>query len=132
MNSIYYGIVEDRDDPLKIGRVRVRIHQIHSDDKQLLSTPDLPWSQVIHPTTSASLSGIGTQHGLVEGSTVAGFFRDDEMQDFVVFGSTAGYPQQGSRITAPKGEQLGRTSSRGFNDPRRVKLADYNGTPDFP
>ena len=40
------------------------------------------------------------------------------------------YPQQGSRITAPKGEQLGRTSSRGFNDPRRIKLADYNGTPD--
>ena len=132
MTNIYYGIVEDRDDPLKIGRVRVRIHQIHSDDKQLLSTPDLPWSQVIHPTTSASLSGLGTQHGLVEGSTVAGFFRDDEMQDFVVFGSTAGYPQQGSRITAPKGEQLGRTSSRGFNDPRRIKLADYNGTPDGP
>ena len=70
MNSIYYGIT-----PLKIGRVRVRIHQIHS-----ITT----WSQVIQ---LASLSGIGTQHGLVEGSTVAGFFRDDEMQDFVVFGS---------------------------------------------
>ena len=30
----FYGIVEDRNDPLKIGRVRVRIHGFHTDDKQ--------------------------------------------------------------------------------------------------
>lgn len=133
MNTNYfYGIVEDRDDPLKIGRVRVRVHQIHTDDKQLIATPDLPWSQVILPTTSASLSGFGTQHGLIEGSTVIGFFRDNEMQDFVVMGSAAGIPQKGGRITAPKGEQLGRSSSRGFNDPRKFELSDYEGTPDGP
>ena len=29
----FFGIVEDRHDPLKIGRVRVRIHGIHTDNK---------------------------------------------------------------------------------------------------
>ena len=31
----FYGIVEDRQDPLKVGRVRDRIHGIHTDDKLL-------------------------------------------------------------------------------------------------
>ena len=74
----FYGIVEDRNDPLMVGRVRVRIHGIHSENKQYIATPDLPWAQVLLPTTSAGLSGIGTQHGLIEGSTVFGFFRDGE------------------------------------------------------
>ena len=30
----FYGIVEDRNDPLMVGRVRVRIHGIHSENKQ--------------------------------------------------------------------------------------------------
>jgi len=96
----FYGIVEDRQDPLKIGRVRVRVHGIHTDVKALIATPDLPWSQVILPTTGAGLSGFGTQHGLVEGSTVIGFFRDnDVMQDYVVTGVAAGIPQAGYKET---------------------------------
>ena len=35
-----YGVVEDRNDPLKIGRVRVRVHGYHTDDKTLISSPD--------------------------------------------------------------------------------------------
>ena len=34
----FYGIVEDRQDPLMVGRVRVRIHGIHTDDKLLIAT----------------------------------------------------------------------------------------------
>ena len=34
----FYGIVEDRQDPLKVGRVRVRIHGIHTDDKLLIAS----------------------------------------------------------------------------------------------
>ena len=36
----FYGIVEDRQDPLKVGRVRVRIHGIHTDDKLLIATAE--------------------------------------------------------------------------------------------
>ena len=35
-----FGIVEDRNDPLKIGRVRVRVHGYHTDNKGLISSAD--------------------------------------------------------------------------------------------
>lgn len=128
----FYGIVEDRQDPLKIGRVRVRVHGIHTDVKALIATPDLPWSQVILPTTGAGLSGFGTQHGLVEGSTVIGFFRDnDVMQDYVVTGVAAGIPQAGYKETITD-ELLERGIDKGFNDPRGLTLDAYTDKPDGP
>ena len=127
----FFGIVEDRNDPLKIGRVRVRIHGIHTDNKLELSTPDLPWAQVLLPTTSAGLSGIGMQHGLVEGTTVFGYFRDSASQDPIVFGVATGIPQSGYKVDA-FGNELTRSVEKGFNDPRRLTVADYEGTPDAP
>ena len=99
MTNWYYGIVEDRNDPLRVGRVRVRVHGVHTDNKQFISTPDLPWSQVVMPSSSASLSGFGHSHGLVEGTSVFGMYRDDDMQDFIVFGSIMGISQKGCKET---------------------------------
>ena len=126
----YYGIVEDRQDPLKIGRVRVRVHGIHTETKKDLSTPDLPWAQVMLPTTSAGLSGFGTQHGLVEGSSVLVIFKDDKtFQLPVVIGSTAGIPADGYKQDG-LGKLIKRKVDDGFNDPRRLEVKDYKGTPD--
>ena len=96
----FTGVVEDRADPKALNRVRIRIYGAHTHDKQLIATPDLPWSEVMMPTTSASLSGLGkTTHGLVEGSTVMGFYRDSlDQQDPVVIGSLVGQPQSFYRI----------------------------------
>ena len=129
MNNWYYGIVEDRNDPLQIGRVRVRVHGVHTDNKQFIASPDLPWSQVLMPTSSASLSGFGHSHGLVEGTSVFGMFRDNDMQDFVVFGSILGVSQKGYKET-PSGEIVDRSVDAGFNDPRRDKAKDYDDTLD--
>jgi len=128
----FYGIVEDRQDPLKVGRVRVRIHGIHSENKQYIATPDLPWAQVLLPTTTAGLSRIGTQHGLIEGSTVFGFFRDGKTrQDPVITHVSAGIPQKGYKETT-KDELLNRNIEKGFNDPRRLTVDEYKDTPDGP
>ena len=54
----FTGVVEDRNDPLFLNRVRVRIYGNHTHDKQLIATPDLPWSDVMMPTTSPSLFSI--------------------------------------------------------------------------
>jgi len=126
----FYGIVEDRNDPLKIGRVRVRCHGIHTDDKAKISTADLPWAQVLLPTTEAAISGVGTQHGLVEGSTVFGFFRDAETrQDPVVTHSAAGMPSTFYKKDK-EGKEIERKTSAGFNDPRKLTKGDYAGTND--
>ena len=89
--KFFVGVVEDIHDPLKAGRVRVRIFGYHTDDKTVLPTSDLSWSVPIMPITRASMSGKGTTPiGLVSGSWVTGFFLDTDMQQTAVFGTFSG------------------------------------------
>ena len=90
----FAGVVEDRADPLKLGRVRVRCLGYHTENKEALPTADLPWAHPLLPITSSGVSGIGqTPLGLLEGSWVIGFFRDaDTKQDAVILGSLPGKP----------------------------------------
>ena len=123
-SNFFTGVVEDRNDPLQVGRVRVRIYGLHTDDKSLIGTPDLPWCDVLMPTSTASLSGLGlSPHGLVEGTTVMGMFRDEsDMQDFVVMGSLFGLPSDKWKIPNGDGTNaISRSADHGFNDPRRDK-----------
>lgn len=103
----WHGVVEDVTDPLKLGRVRVRVFGYHSDDIVELPVSSLPWAYPMQPITSAALSGIGTSPtGLLSGSHVFGFFRDGpEAQDPIVIGSFSGIPRT---EVDPK---------KGFNDP---------------
>ena len=76
----FVGVVEDRQDPKTLGRLRVRCLGYHTEDFIKLPTSDLPWSHVMNPITSATVSGIGqTPLGAVEGTWVVGFFQDGAM-----------------------------------------------------
>ena len=107
----FAGVVEDRQDPLKLGRVRVRCLGYHTEDKNALPTTDLPWAHPLLPITSSGVSGIGqTPLGLVEGSWVIGFFRDaDTKQDAVILGALPGKP------TTTGAQNL--AEGLGFSDP---------------
>ena len=75
----FIGVVEDRDDPDKIGRVRVRCVGYHTDNKNKIPTADLPWAHIMHPVTDPSMNGMGnTPSFMVEGTWVVGFFMDAE------------------------------------------------------
>ena len=102
------GVVEDRNDPLMIGRCRVRILGWHTADKAELPTDMLPWAQVLMPITSASQTGVGyAPVGPVEGTWVMGFYRDGELaQEPVMVGTLPGVPEKFAKINT------------GFNDPR--------------
>ena len=85
------GVVEDRHDPEKIGRVRVRWLGIHTEDKQKIMTKDLPWSQIVVPPTGNSIAGVGDSSNLLEGTWVIGFAKDsDLLQDWFVMGALPG------------------------------------------
>ena len=93
---LYTGCVENRNDPLKLGRCQVRVVGIHTHDKTLLPTEDLPWAYPLQPITSAAISGIGySPLGVVEGSWVVVMFRDpDELQQIIILGTVGGIPQE--------------------------------------
>ena len=103
----FIGVVEDRNDPSKLGRVKVRCLGFHSEDKNDIPTQDLPWAHVMHPVTDPSMQGMGnTPSFLVEGTWVVGFFRDaKEKQQPIIMGTLPGYPQTVSNTRI------------GFNDP---------------
>jgi len=103
----FVGVVEDRDDPVQLGRLRVRVFGHHTDDKSKIKTEDLPWAQVMNGVQSASVNGLGfSPTGIVEGSWVIGFFMDGERaQEPVIMGTLPGIPSQ---VADP---------TKGFNDP---------------
>ena len=99
----WYGVVEDRADPLELGRVRVRCYGWHTDNLDDLPVKDLPWAQPVQDITSAAISGIGkSATGIVEGTWVVGFFADgEEAQRPIVMGTLAGIPTE--TPDSPKG-----------------------------
>ena len=81
----FFGIVEDINDPLHLGRVKVRILNEHDD---YVRTEDLTWSHMMMPVTSASLHGAGDTPRLSLGTNVVGFFIDtNEKQLSMIMGS---------------------------------------------
>ena len=55
----WQGVVEDRYDPLYLGRCRIRILGWHTEDKTDMPTESLPWAYPIQPITSAAQTGVG-------------------------------------------------------------------------
>jgi predicted chitinase len=87
----WFGVVEDRDDPLRMGRCRVRIMGYHIDSKEILPTEDLPWAFPIMPANNPSISGTGTSsNGVVTGTWVVGFFADGSDGQHPMFFGTVG------------------------------------------
>ena len=90
---MFFGVVESRDDPMRLGRCKVRIVGIHPDDKTLVSTDDLPWAYPIMPVLSSAASSASghTPVGPVEGTHVIGFFADGmDRQIPMFFGTLTG------------------------------------------
>ena len=113
----WQGVVEDRHDPLYLGRCRVRILGWHTEDRGQMPSESLPWAYPVQPITSAAQTGVGiSPTGPVEGTWVVGFFRDGEdAQEPVFFGTLGGIP-------APLDNKVG------FSDPRQT-LADFDEHP---
>ena len=103
----FVGVVEDRLDPKHLGRLRVRCLGYHTDNLGKLPTSDLPWSHVMNPITSATVSGVGQSPlGAVEGSWVMGYFRDGSAaQEPIIIGTLPGIPSSLPVKDADKGYQ---------------------------
>jgi hypothetical protein len=127
----WIGVVEDRNDPEKLGRCKVRIFGYHTDSKVLLPTTDLPWAIPILPITSASTSGIGQAPiGPVTGTWVIGFFLDGEdMQQPAFFGTIGTKTAQTTFAAADVKPEVQNRNDGFLKDSDGNQVLDGAGTP---
>ena len=112
----FVGVVEDNNDPDKLGRVKVRAYGFHTKDKTDIPTDSLPWASVMAPTNDTSMQGIGKFSKLVNGTWVVGFYMDAaEMQNPIVMGTLKGKPSY-------------KDSRFGFSDPNDVYPEQKNSS----
>ena len=127
----WIGVVEDRMDPEKQGRCRVRIFGYHTDSRELLPTKDLPWAIPIQPITSAATSGIGSSPlGPLEGTWVIGFFLDGEdCQQPAIFGTIASKAAKQAFTATSEVPLINNTNSGVLRDSSGNIVTDSNGNP---
>ena len=135
----FFGKVEDRDDPKKIGRVRLRIYNVHpfktSGEPDIVSVPTshLPWAMPVNSIASAGIidsskDGVGiSPTGMMVGTTVFGFFADgNECQMPIVLGTIAGLVGKDEDNELPK-------SATGINSAANLKASKrISGASPFP
>ena len=104
-----YGVVENRNDPLKLGRVKCRFLGWHTESKIDMPTDMLPWSTPLLPVDDGR-----SVVGLREGDWVVAIFKDGiTAQEPLILGKVLGI----SEIEADP--------SKGFNDPRIPELGGH-------
>jgi hypothetical protein len=115
----WIGFVENRNDPLKLGRVKVRCVGWHADNKMQLPTDALPWAQVSLPT-----NGVNT-YSPKEGEMVFGFFMDGPMaQEPIVLGVFPSIPLKAANIQEAFSDP--RTAAQLASAPRAPESKTYN------
>jgi hypothetical protein len=87
----WIGIVEDINDPLTLGRCKVRCFGYHPAKKtDLVPTQDLPWALTIHPLNTPNLYGTPSL-----GEWVFGFFLDSlSAQEPAILGYLPAIPEE--------------------------------------
>ena len=106
----WIGVVEDRNDPEQLGRVRVRCFGWHTEKKEKIPTDALPWAHPVIPINNPN------SYTPKEGDMVFGFFIDgDNAQNPAIMGVLPGKPDK-----KPNGQF-------GFSDP-----ANLSGRPKKP
>lgn len=81
------GVIESNDDPMGLGRCRVRIFGIHTEDKTQLPTDMLPWATLLAPNL-----GMSSAAGLLPGSWVLIDYYDNHKQMPIMMGGVGNLP----------------------------------------
>lgn len=103
----FVGQVVSRDDPLMLGRLKVRILKDHGT-KDDIPDDDLPWSSIIMPVTKSSTlveggNAVGSFSLPINGTWVIGFYADGfEKQQPMIWGTIPGAPLGASGEVDPR------------------------------
>jgi hypothetical protein len=114
----FFGVVVNVNDPLKVGRVRVRIFGVHNES--LLEVPEesLPWAMTVTPPNEDGVSGLGRTLGIKPGAYVVGFFIDGvQSQVPIVLGSMPRFDRATQGQTGAGSDQPFSSTTGSANSP---------------
>jgi hypothetical protein len=115
----WIGVIEDRNDPEKLGRCRVRVFGLHTDDTSLIPTEDLPWAIPVY-----SVNNNDAFSAPREGEYVVGFFLDGSFsQTPAILGVLPGLNKQNPPETRGFGDL--RNPAKIRNSPKKPVAIDY-------
>lgn len=72
----FIGRIVSIQDPMQLGRVKVRIMGIHTENTNDIPDSALPWAQTILPITEGGTNGLGIHTGIQVNARVFGIFLD--------------------------------------------------------
>jgi hypothetical protein len=103
----FFGTIINAQPPTGLeGRVKIRINGVHNPEISEIPEKDLPWAQVLVPSTEGGISGYGRIPQMLAGSFVFGVFLDGVSSQIpLVLGSLP-------RTEFPTSTQTGRVSDR--------------------
>ena len=134
LTGFFRGVCEDVNDPLKAGRIRVRIFGIHTpkvikSDIEGIPTDELPWAEPCMPIQEGSISGFGIWAVPLQGSHVMVFFENSNPSQPRYFASMPGIPE--SRESYSNNNRATSKRTDGFRDPDgKYPLNSRLGEPD--
>lgn len=122
----WIGVVEDRVDPLNLGRCKVRIFGSHTDNLQEIPTSELPWATPLYPVNDSR--SFSTP---MEGDYVFGFFLDGlASQAPAMLGVFPAIPQQEPDAVAGRGFYAkAKFTNSDIKENDAVKPVVYTDTP---
>jgi hypothetical protein len=120
---------------LKAGRVRVRVHGLHTpklikSDTEGIPTNELPWAEPCFPIQEGSISGFGMWSVPLQGSHVMLFFENSNPSQPRYFASMPGIPE--SKESYKNNNRVTSKRTDGFRDPDGKYPTQWRlGEPDF-
>ena len=95
--NFYRGVVEDNLDPEKLGRVKVRIWGLHTENNEnsgesfeFIQTDDLPWAEVMGGVEFGLIGGVGLSTVLRQGTWVWIILDHDNPNKPIIVGTIIG------------------------------------------
>jgi len=122
--NLHKCVIEDNNDPLKLGRVRLRVMGVHSAKLSDIATKDLPWSEVLNPVNSGGT--LGPSVVSIVGAWGYCVSLNDTFTEFLLVGTVSGQFQQRPSVYDGDGDEMG------FRDPAGAFPGDRLNYPTNP
>lgn len=114
----WFGVVENRLDPLELGRCQVRCFGWHTEDINQIPIDKLPWAHPVVPY------GVRAVQPPAEGTMVFGFFADGKQGQYpIIMGTVPGIPEEIRQNNMGFTDPYTDEEKADFDFPRKIKEA---------